>query len=149
LRTLPICALAVTLVGCSRQPPPPQVAGASCASPNPLACFMAVGMPMPIEISFRSNSARPAPTHDKTAARAEAPTRPRNTAGRNDSSPYREVGPRAIQRPATEAQHVTCHTVSTAPCTLRIPVCPSTPNQRPSCIRTAPAFLRKWRPLSA
>ena len=71
----------MTLVGCSRQPPPPQVAGTSCASPNPLACFMAVGLPMPIEISFRSNSARPIPTHDKTAARAEAITRPRNSTG--------------------------------------------------------------------
>jgi len=149
LRTLAICALAVALVGCSRQPPPPLVAGASCASPNALACFMAVGLPMPIEISFRSNSARPVPAHDKTAARAEATTRQRNSAGPNNSSRYREVGPRAIQRPATEARHVTCHTVSTTPCTLRIPVCPSALDQRPSCVRTAPAFLRKWRPLSA
>jgi hypothetical protein len=149
LRALFIGALAVILVGCSRQPPPPQVAAASCASPNPLACFMAVGLPMPVDISFRSNSARPAPTHDKAAARAEITTRPRNSAAANNSTRNREVEPRVIQAHASQARHVTCHAVSNTPCTLRIPVCPSTPDQNRNCIRATPAFLRKWRPLSA
>jgi hypothetical protein len=148
LRTLFIGALVVSLVGCSRQPPSPQAAEASCTSPNPLACFMAIGLPMPIEISFRSNSAQPAPVHDKDAARAQITTRPGNSAGRNSNSRNREVGLRPVRTPA-KARHVTCRAVSTAPCTLHISVCPSTPDRRRGCIRAAPAFLGTWRPLSA
>lgn len=55
MRTLVICTLAATLVGCSRQPPR-QVAIPACTSPNPLACFMAVQLPIET-VSFRSNSA--------------------------------------------------------------------------------------------
>jgi len=66
LRTLLIGALAVTLAGCSRQPPP-QVAATSCVSPYQLACFMAVSLPM-AGISFRSNSTRAAPVDGRAAA---------------------------------------------------------------------------------
>ena len=67
MRALLIGALALTLAGCSRQPPP-QMTDASCVSPNPFACFMAVGLPMPNGISFRSNSTRAAPVHGRAAA---------------------------------------------------------------------------------
>jgi hypothetical protein len=58
LRTLLIGALAVTLVGCSRQPPP-QAAMGSCLGANGLACFERTAGP-PIKLaSFRINSAAP------------------------------------------------------------------------------------------
>jgi hypothetical protein len=56
LRTLLIGALAATLVGCSRQPPP-QVATSSCTEVNGFACFERTAGP-PIKLaSFRVNSA--------------------------------------------------------------------------------------------
>jgi hypothetical protein len=148
VRTPLIGALALTLVGCSRQPPS-QMAETSCASPNPFACFMAVGLPMPIEISFRSNSARPAAARDKADARAEMTTRPRKSPGPNHNSRYREFVARP-KTPATKARHTTCRASSaTTPCTLYIPVCSATADQRGSCTPGTPAFLGKWRPLSA
>jgi hypothetical protein len=42
LRTLPLCALAATLVACSHQPP----LEPSCIDPNPLACMTVVRMPI-------------------------------------------------------------------------------------------------------
>lgn len=41
MRTLLVCALAGTLIGCSRQPTLP-----SCVGPNPLACLTAVHVPL-------------------------------------------------------------------------------------------------------
>jgi hypothetical protein len=56
LRTLLIGALAATLVGCSRQPPP-QAATGSCTEANGFACFERTAGP-PIKLaSFRVNSA--------------------------------------------------------------------------------------------
>jgi hypothetical protein len=58
LRTLLIGALAATLVGCSRQPPP-QAATGSCTDANGVACFERTAGP-PIKLaSFRINSAAP------------------------------------------------------------------------------------------
>jgi hypothetical protein len=42
MRTLLAGALAANLAGCSHQPPPVQTAADSCASRNPLACFLSV-----------------------------------------------------------------------------------------------------------
>jgi hypothetical protein len=42
MRTLLVGALVANLVGCSHQPPPAQTAADSCASRNPLACWMSV-----------------------------------------------------------------------------------------------------------
>jgi hypothetical protein len=50
MRTLLVGALAANLVGCSHQLPPAQTAADSCASRNPLACFMSV------QVSLRSTS---------------------------------------------------------------------------------------------
>jgi len=153
LRTPLIGALALTLVGCSRQPPP-QTTDASCVSPNQLACFMAVGLPMPLDITFRGNSARSAPAHDKAAARAEITARPAKLAGPNKAGPHhhsrnREVEPRVIRTRATKARHLTCRGVSETPCALRIPVCPATADQGRACTPATPAFQRRSRPLSA
>jgi hypothetical protein len=52
MRTLLVGALIVNLVGCSHQSPLAQTAADSCASRNPLACWMSV--PVSIE-----------PTHDQ------------------------------------------------------------------------------------
>ena len=147
VRTPLIGALALTLVGCSRQPPS-QMAEASCVSPNPFACFMAVGLPMPIEISFRSNSARPAAAHDKADARAEITTRPPKSSDPNHKSRSREFVARP-KPPAAKARHTTCRASSATPCTLYIPVCSTTADPRASCTPAPPAFLGKWRPLSA
>ena len=57
---------ALTIVLRNLDPPPARLAGIDRRdlvllwgpSPNPLACFIAVGLPMPIEISLRSNSTR-------------------------------------------------------------------------------------------
>ena len=46
MRTLLVGALASTLVGCSHQLPPSQAAADSCASRNPLACWMSVRVPI-------------------------------------------------------------------------------------------------------
>jgi hypothetical protein len=54
LRTLLILALAVALVGCSRQPPPQPVA--SCTGPNGFACLERTGPPVRLT-SFRTDSA--------------------------------------------------------------------------------------------
>jgi hypothetical protein len=148
LRTPLIGALALTLVGCSRQPPP-QTTDASCVSPNPIACFMAIGLPMPLDISFRGNSARPAPVHDNAAARAEITTRPRSSATPKNKSQHRRAEPRAIRTRLTHTRHLTCRAASSTPCTLHIPVCPITLDQRRSCIPAAPVFSRKPRPLTA
>jgi hypothetical protein len=42
VRTLLVGALVANLLGCSHQPPPSQTATDSCASRNPLACWMSV-----------------------------------------------------------------------------------------------------------
>jgi hypothetical protein len=42
MRTLLVGALVANLVGCSHQPPPSQTAAESCASRNPMACWMSV-----------------------------------------------------------------------------------------------------------
>jgi hypothetical protein len=42
MRTLLVGALVANVVGCSHQPPPTQTAADSCASRNPLACWMSV-----------------------------------------------------------------------------------------------------------
>jgi hypothetical protein len=147
LRTPLIGALALTLVGCSRQVPP-QMTETSCASPNPFACFMAVDLPMPLDISFRGNSARPAPVRDKKAARAEITTRPRSLADTNNKS-HREHAAWAIRARLTHAQHLTCRAVSSRPCTLDIPVCPAATDQRRTCVSVTPAFQQKSRPLPA
>ena len=42
MRTLLVGALVANLVGCSHQPPPAQTVADSCASRNPLACWMSV-----------------------------------------------------------------------------------------------------------
>jgi hypothetical protein len=56
MRTLLVGALVANLVGCSHQPPPAQTTADSCASRNPLACWMSV--PMLIEpTSLTTNSA--------------------------------------------------------------------------------------------
>src|SRR3974390_1309502 len=141
LRTPVIGALALTLVGCSRQPPA-EMTDASCVSPNQLACFMAVGLPMPLDISFRGNSARPVPVHDKEAARAEIAPRPRHPAGPNNPSRNREAEPRVIRTRVTRARHLTCRAVSETPCTLHIPVCPAAADQRGSCTPATPSFSR-------
>ena len=146
MRALLIGALALTLAGCSRQPPP-QMTDASCVSPNPFACFMAVGLPMPVEISFRGNSAQPAPVHDKAAAHAEIARRPRHPAGASNHSRYAEIEPRPVRTRGTHARHLTCRAVSETPCTLHIPVCPAATDQRRSCAPATPVFVRKPRPL--
>ena len=51
MRTLLVCVLASTLIGCSRQPTLP-----SCVGPNPLACLTAVHVPLERE-SYDSDSA--------------------------------------------------------------------------------------------
>src|SRR5258705_5295100 len=56
MRTLLVGALVANLGGCSHQPPPAQTAADSCASRNPLACWMSV--PVSIEpTSLTTNSA--------------------------------------------------------------------------------------------
>jgi hypothetical protein len=69
LRTLLICALATTLVGCSSQ----QSAQPSCVGLNPLACLTAVHVPIEAE-SYDSDSAiaKPAPA---VAWRGDSPPR--------------------------------------------------------------------------
>ena len=58
MRTLLIGALAATLVGCSRQPPP-QIATDSCTEANGIVCFERTAGP-PIKLaSFRINSEAP------------------------------------------------------------------------------------------
>jgi hypothetical protein len=58
LRTLLICALATTLVGCSRQPS----AQPSCLGLNPLACLTAVSVPIePVSYANASAVAKPVP----------------------------------------------------------------------------------------
>jgi hypothetical protein len=58
LRTLLICALATTLVGCSRQ----QSAQPSCAGLNPFACLTAVEVPIePVSYDSASAAAKPVP----------------------------------------------------------------------------------------
>lgn len=42
MRTLMVGALVASLVGCGHQPPTAQTTADSCASTNPLACFMSV-----------------------------------------------------------------------------------------------------------
>jgi hypothetical protein len=42
MRTLLVGALVTNLAGCSHQPPPAQTAADSCASRNPLACWLSV-----------------------------------------------------------------------------------------------------------
>jgi len=110
---------------------------------------MAVGLPMPLDISFKGNSAPTAPLHDKAAARAEITTRPRNPADPNNHSRNREAVTRPIQTRATKARHTTCRASSATPCTLHIPVCSMTSDQGRSCTPARPALLGKWRPLSA
>ena len=148
LRTPLIGALALTLVGCSRQAPP-QTTEASCASPNPVACFMAVDLPMPLDISFKSNSARPTPVRDKKAERAEITMRPPNSAPPNNKSHHRESAPRATRTRVSHARHLPCRALPTSPCTLHIPVCPIILDQRRSCAPATPVISRKSRPLSA
>jgi hypothetical protein len=58
LRTLIICALATTLVGCSRQPS----AQPSCLGLNPLACLTAVSVPIE-PASYANASAAAKPVH--------------------------------------------------------------------------------------
>jgi hypothetical protein len=55
VRTFLVGALVATLVGCSHQPPPSRAVMDSCASRNPLACWMSVRVS--IEPASR-NSAR-------------------------------------------------------------------------------------------
>jgi len=57
LRTLLIGALAATLVGCSRQPPPPQAATSSCTGANGLPCLERKAGPPIKLVSLRTNSA--------------------------------------------------------------------------------------------
>jgi len=56
LRTLLIGALAATLVGCSRQPPPPQAAMDSCTDANGLPCLERKAGPPIKLVSLRTNS---------------------------------------------------------------------------------------------
>jgi len=46
VRILLIGALVATLVGCSHQPPSRRATTDSCASRNPLACWMSVRVPI-------------------------------------------------------------------------------------------------------
>jgi hypothetical protein len=69
LRTLPICALAATLVGCSSQ----QSAQPSCVGLNPLACLTAVHVPIePASYDGDSVTAKPVST---VAWRGDPPLR--------------------------------------------------------------------------
>ena len=84
MRTLLIGALAMTLVGCSRQPPP-QAATGSCTDANGVACFERTAGP-PIKLaSFRIKSAvlygksvsawkKEEPTHARRGARLASKT---------------------------------------------------------------------------
>ena len=56
MRTLLIGALAATLVGCSRQPPPPQAATSSCTGANGLPCLERKAGPPIKLVSLRTNS---------------------------------------------------------------------------------------------
>ena len=69
MRTLLICALATTLVGCSSQ----QSTQPSCVGLNPLACLTAVHVPIEAE-SYDSDSAIAKPT-STVAWRGESPQR--------------------------------------------------------------------------
>jgi hypothetical protein len=70
LRTLFVCALAATLVGCSSQPPTQP----SCVGLNPLACLTAVHVPIEPE-SYDSDSATTKPV-SPVAWRDDRPPRP-------------------------------------------------------------------------
>jgi len=70
LRTLLICALATTLVGCSSQ----QSAQPSCVGLNPLACLAAVPVPIESE-SYDSDAATTKPV-SLVALRDDSPPRP-------------------------------------------------------------------------
>ena len=70
MRTLLICALATTLVGCSSQ----QSAQPSCVGLNPLACLTAVPVPIETE-SYDSDAATTKPV-SLVAWRGESPPRP-------------------------------------------------------------------------
>ena len=69
MRTLLVGALVANLVGCSHQPPPAQTAADSCASRNPLACWMSVRMSIEPDVThdqFRD-------TRKQAGHRAEGP----------------------------------------------------------------------------
>ena len=70
MRTLLICALATTLVGCSSQ----QSAQPSCVGLNPLACLTAVPVPIETE-SYDSDAATTKPV-SLVALRGDSPPRP-------------------------------------------------------------------------
>ena len=69
MRTLPICALAATLVGCSSQ----QSAQPSCVGLNPLACLTAVHVPIE-PASYDGDSVTAKPVSD-IAWRGDSPPR--------------------------------------------------------------------------
>jgi len=71
LRTLLVCALATTLVGCSSQ----QSKQPSCVGLNPLACLTAVHVPLEPE-SYDSDAATTKPV-SLVAWRSDSPPRPR------------------------------------------------------------------------
>jgi len=71
VRTLLIGALAAALLGCSRQQPS-QAAADSCPGKNPLACFMAVRLPLE-STSLRMDSAQ-ADAKPDVAPKTEPPS---------------------------------------------------------------------------
>ena len=89
MRTLLVGALASTLVGCSHQLPPSQAAADSCASRNPLACWMSVRVP--IEPALLTINFTPRESELPIARKARATA----------------VGSRTAQRhPRTDAENV-------------------------------------------
>lgn len=75
MRTFLIGALAICLVGCSRQPPP-QLALASCAGPNASACLDRWGETEPSRPAAAAIDIRPS-VRAKTASASPAPLRHR------------------------------------------------------------------------
>jgi hypothetical protein len=94
LRTLFVCALATTLVGCSRQPS----TQSSCVGLNPFACLTAVHVPIETE-SYDNDSATPKP---EPAVAPRSDRSPRSLAGhavRRTSRPIKVAAKAAIPIP--------------------------------------------------
>jgi hypothetical protein len=99
LRTLLICALATTLVGCSSQ----QSSQPSCVGLNPFACLTAVHVPIESE-SYESDSATPKP-EPAVVRRADGPPRSHaDHAVRRTPRPTKVVAKAAIPVPVPSPQ---------------------------------------------
>jgi len=111
LRTLLIGALAATLAGCSRQPPPQATTG-SCTGTNEFACLERTAGP-PIKLAtFRINS----PTTDTKSASAQKTEK--------SSSTHARPGTRL----AIKAAKSTTIAPKAEPPASRVPLPPSSPN---------------------